>query len=198
MGSRVRFIPTEPLPTHPEATPARHGPSSTSDLNSMCQSIDVSRYSRKLALKASTIPHLPRLILSCRSALPRSPTLITDATDGRRGDAGVYRLREASRLQNRRHIHEPRTADRRLPSAQKLLFTSDSSRHFSTLQGCQYSPEGPWHTPEHSQPAFVASRFSESSLSPFARTCPQKAKVVEVGSALPSASTSTMLICTDA
>jgi len=77
-------------------------------------------------------------------------------------------------------------------------FTSDSSIRFSTLGGCQYSPEGPWHTLEHSQPAFVASRFNESSLSPFARTCPQKAKVVEVWSALPSASTSTMLIWTDA
>lgn len=77
-------------------------------------------------------------------------------------------------------------------------FTSDSSRRFSTLRRCQYSPEGPWHTLEHPQPALVASRFNESSLSPSARTCPQKAKVVEVWSALPSASTSTMLICTDA
>lgn len=47
-------------------------------------------------------------------------------------------------------------------------------------------------------PAFVARRFRESSLSPMARTCPQSAKVVEVGRARPSASTSTMLICTEA
>lgn len=84
------------------------------------------------------------------------------------------------------------------PFSRWQLFTSDSSRRFSALRGCQYSPEAPRHSPEHSQPALVANRFKESSLSPFARTCPQNAKVVEVGSALPSASTSTMLICTDA
>lgn len=38
----------------------------------------------------------------------------------------------------------------------------------------------------------------ESSLSPLARTGPQRANVVDVGSARPSASTSTMLIWTDA
>ena len=160
----------------------------------MCQSTDVSRYSDRVALKASTTHppkpgpvHLPRLTLSCRRAAHTSQiaSIITEGT------AGVQRLREASKLQDRKFT---RIAHSRLVSS----FTSDSSRRFSTLLGCQYSPEGPWHALEHLQPALVASRFNESSLSPFARTCPQKAKVVEVWSALPSASTSTILICTDA
>lgn len=50
----------------------------------------------------------------------------------------------------------------------------------------------------HSRPAFVARRFRESSLSPIARTAPLSAKVVEVESARPSASTSTTLIWTEA
>ena len=51
---------------------------------------------------------------------------------------------------------------------------------------------------KHSRPAFVASRLMESSLSPCDRTCPHRAKVVEVFKAWPFASTSTILICTDA
>lgn len=43
----------------------------------------------------------------------------------------------------------------------------------------------------HSRPSLVANLLMESSLSPLARTWPQRAKVVEVGRALPSASTST-------
>lgn len=47
-------------------------------------------------------------------------------------------------------------------------------------------------------PAFVASRLILSSLSPCDLTCPHNAKVVDVFKARPLASTSTMLICTDA
>lgn len=50
----------------------------------------------------------------------------------------------------------------------------------------------------YARPAFVANRFSESSLSPIARTWPHRAKVVPVWSARPSWSTSAMVICTDA
>lgn len=48
------------------------------------------------------------------------------------------------------------------------------------------------------RPALVAKRFKESSLSPIALTCPQRAKVVEVESARPFSSTSAMAIWTEA
>jgi hypothetical protein len=44
MSSRVAIHPHRTHPTPPEATPPRHGSSSTSAVNSICQSIDVSRY----------------------------------------------------------------------------------------------------------------------------------------------------------
>jgi hypothetical protein len=48
------------------------------------------------------------------------------------------------------------------------------------------------------RPALVANRLMESSLSPCDRTCPQRANVDEVPNARPLASTSAMLICTEA
>lgn len=51
---------------------------------------------------------------------------------------------------------------------------------------------------KYSHPALVANRLIESSLSPWDRTCPHRANVVEVFNARPSASTSTILICTEA
>ena len=50
----------------------------------------------------------------------------------------------------------------------------------------------------YAHPALVANRFKESSLSPIARTWPPRAKVVDVGSALPFSSTSAMAIWTEA
>jgi hypothetical protein len=47
-------------------------------------------------------------------------------------------------------------------------------------------------------PALVASRFNESSPSPWARTWPLSANEVQVESARPFASTSAITICTDA
>ena len=47
-------------------------------------------------------------------------------------------------------------------------------------------------------PAFVASRFKESSLSPWARTWPLSANDVDVLSARPLPSTSAITTCTDA
>jgi len=44
-----------------------------------------------------------------------------------------------------------------------------------------------------SRPALVASLFSESSASPWDRTCPLRTNEVEVGRARPLASTSAML-----
>jgi hypothetical protein len=117
-------------------------------------------------------------------------------TDGRATDRPAYIAFRKLVDCKRDNVHKQHTADRRLQGYG--LFTSGSSTHFLALWGLSVQPEGPWDAPERLQPALVASRFNESSLSPFARTCPQKAKVVEVGSALPSVSTSTMLICTDA
>jgi hypothetical protein len=50
----------------------------------------------------------------------------------------------------------------------------------------------------NARPALVAKRFNESSLSPIARTCPQRAKEVEVDSARPLGSTSATAIWTEA
>lgn len=51
---------------------------------------------------------------------------------------------------------------------------------------------------EYAHPALVANRFSESSLSPSARTWPQSAKLVPLERILPSSSTSAIVIWTDA
>ena len=79
--------------------------------------------------------------------------------------------------------------------------TLSSSKRYAALKGnvkTSFVSLNFHHAKDDLRPAFVASRFNESSPSPWARTWPLSANEVEVGSARPLASTSAITTCTDA
>lgn len=72
-----------------------------------------------------------------------------------------------------------------------------TTRHFWALQKNNKVTSNRYYQMDV-QPALEANRFIESSPSPWERTWPQSTNVVDVERARPLASTSAMLICTEA